>query len=278
MGVSYTPRGQHRNSGWGRRSWGWASVCHAGNRTHCSAAAAKHGRQATYRITHASSIDPRIFSAAIATASLVGSPMGGVRRQSSQRRSDRARTGATSWSSTSTQLGRTAYGSMSRSGTRCCRNLAPTSGPKPAFRISSGQLRSISSTSPTASACRTFRVKTDASMLRSIPALSGRTSIYSAHRKDLGLSSEVPSITTGSAEPCNLVPTNSSPSRKPSVIFGISAGWATGLLELLLSLNWNLVIVSFGGGRKRPSLRSGFREAASLKQNTIEAGPRRPRG
>ena len=32
----------------------------------------------------------------------------------------------------------------SRSGTRCCRNLAPTAGPKSAFRISSGQLRSIS--------------------------------------------------------------------------------------------------------------------------------------
>ena len=55
-----------------------------------------------------------------------------------------------------------------RSGTRCCRNLAAMSGPKPAFRISSGRLRSISSMSLTASACRTFRLKSDASMLRSI--------------------------------------------------------------------------------------------------------------
>ena len=117
--------------------------------------------------------------------------------------------------------------------------LSATSGPKPAFRISSGQLRSISSTSPTASACRTFRLKSDASMLRSIPALSGRTSIYSAHRKDWGRSSEVPSITTSSVEPCNLVRINSSPSRKLSVICGVSARWTIGLLELLLSLNWN---------------------------------------
>ncbi len=40
-------------------------------------------------------------------------------------------------------------------------------------------------------------------MLRSIPALSGRTSVYSARRKDLGRSSEMPSITTSSVEPCN---------------------------------------------------------------------------
>ena len=145
----------------------------------------------------------------------------------------RHRTGATSWSSTSTRLWRTAYGSMSRSGTRCCRNLAAMSGPKPAFRISSGQLRSISSMSLTASACRTFRLKSDASMLRSIPALSGRMSICSARRKDSERSSEVPSITTSSVEPCNLVPTNSSPSRKPSVICGINAGWTTGMLEQL---------------------------------------------
>ena len=42
-----TSTGQHRNFGWRRRPCGCASVCHARNRTHCSAAAARHGRQAT---------------------------------------------------------------------------------------------------------------------------------------------------------------------------------------------------------------------------------------
>lgn len=74
-------------------------------------------------------------------------------------------------------------------------------------------------------------------MLWSIPALSGRMSIYSARRKDSEWSSEVPSIATSSVEPRNLVPTNSSPTRKPSVICGVSAGWTTGLLELPLSLD-----------------------------------------
>jgi hypothetical protein len=52
-----TPRSQHRNSGWRRRSCGWASVCNAGNRTHRSASAAKHGRQAAHRSTHANDHD-----------------------------------------------------------------------------------------------------------------------------------------------------------------------------------------------------------------------------
>jgi hypothetical protein len=107
----------------------------------------------------------------------------------------------------------------------------------------------------TASACRTFRLKSDASMLWSIPALSGRMSICSARRKDSERSSEVPSITTSSVEPCNLVPTNSSPSRKPSVICGISAGWTTGMLEQLPvrdSAEW--LVLSISSSPSQPSV------------------------
>jgi hypothetical protein len=136
----------------------------------------------------------------------------------------RRRTGATSWSSTSTQLWRTAYGSMSQSGTRCCRNLASTSGSKPAFRISSGQLRSISSTSPTASACRTFRLKSDASMLRSIPGFIGQNVYLFCASEGLGTVFRGAVDYDSSVELCNLVPINSSHSRRPSVTCGVSAG------------------------------------------------------
>ena len=88
-----------------------------------------------------------------------------------------------------------------------------------------------------------------------IPALSGRMSICSARRKDSERSSEVPSITTSSVEPCNLVPTNSSPSRKPSVICGISAGWTTGMLEQLLvrdGAEW--LVLSISSSPSQPSV------------------------
>ena len=78
-------------------------------------------------------------------------------------------------------------------------------------------------------------------MLCSFPALRGRKSIYSARRKDLGRSSE------GAVDYDKLSQAMQRGIRpilhlhgKPSVICRVSAGWTTGLLDPLLSLNWHL--------------------------------------
>ena len=88
-----------------------------------AAAAAKQGRQAADRRAQASPIDPRIFRPAAAATGSVGSVMGRIRRQPSRAAIAQPRTGGTSWSSTSMRRWLTAFGSMSRSSTRCCRIL-----------------------------------------------------------------------------------------------------------------------------------------------------------
>ena len=50
----------------------------------------------------------------------------------------------------------------------------------------------------------------------------------------------VPSIATSSVKPAAWYRPVRPPTPKPLVICGVSAGWTAGLLDLLLSLDWNL--------------------------------------